>query len=250
MHPINKILSYFGVQLYKSSRQAGFPAEFRRRYNDDLKALLANPPSGFKIFSEIMYEKGIHPQNSVDAECSFVARHINRIRPESILDIGSYRHFIFGLLAHYSITTLDVRPRKTMLDTEKVVVGDAKNLPFKNESFNLVLSLCTLEHLGLGRYGDEIDFDADKKALREIARVLKSGGSFIFTTEITNTEPQIAFNSHKIYDHNVIQKLCAEANLFLIEEKYFSRSQNDYCSLAEVTSEPKKRDVYMGLWEK
>jgi len=53
---------------------------------------------------------------------------------------------------------------------ETVMVGDARCLPFQNESFNVVFSNCVLEHI---RRIDEV--------LNEVSRVLKADGAFIFT---------------------------------------------------------------------
>lgn len=72
-----------------------------------------------------------------------------------ILDIGSYRDFLLGILTTREVTTIDVRARQTLLKNEKIYTADAKSLPFEDNSFDMVLSLCTLEHVGLGRYGDE-----------------------------------------------------------------------------------------------
>ena len=54
---------------------------------------------------------------------------------------------------------------------KKVVKGDARKMPFEDNSFNTVFSNCVIEHI------DGID-----KVLSETARLLKPGGYFIFTT--------------------------------------------------------------------
>lgn len=53
---------------------------------------------------------------------------------------------------------------------KKVLLADAKNMPFKDASFNTVVSNSTFEHI-----------KADVKALSEVARVLKKGGLFFIT---------------------------------------------------------------------
>lgn len=53
---------------------------------------------------------------------------------------------------------------------EKVIVYDGKEMPFPDNSFNTVISNCVLEHIP--------DLD---KTLKEIHRVLKSGGLFLTT---------------------------------------------------------------------
>jgi SAM-dependent methyltransferase len=223
------------------------PKEFRAEYRRDLAKLKENP-GGFRIFREPLYEKGFHPENFIDYECAFAAFHIRQVNPKKILDLGSYRHFILGLLAHFPITTIDVRNRKPICQNETVITCDAKRLNLPNHSFDLVLSLCALEHFGLGRYGDEFDLSADQRAFGEMVRVLKPGGRLIFTTTVTRAQPSIAFNAHRVYSHEMLQSICA--GLIRVEEKFYSHKLKGFCSPEEVTTDPKCWDVYLGCWEK
>lgn len=64
-----------------------------------------------------------------------------------------------------------------------VIMGDIKNLPFSNESFDLVLCLDVLEH---------INFNEQEKAIKEIYRVIKHGGEVIFSL------PNLAYITSRI----------------------------------------------------
>lgn len=245
MHPINEVLSWFGLQLSRTRETP--PKEFMANYSQNLKELRENP-KGFKIFRELYYDAGVHPANHVDYECGFAAYHISRLNPKNILDIGSYRHFILGMLSHFQVTTIDVRDRIPISNNEVVVTCDAKNLNLRDNEFDVVISLCALEHFGLGRYGDEFNFDADKEAFKEMIRVVKPDGRLIFTTTITRAPPSIAFNAHRIYSYEMITTFCA--NLICEDEKFYSRRSGDFCSLEEVTIQPNVWDVYCGCWKK
>ena len=223
------------------------PKEFRAEYNKDLVRLKKNP-GGFRIFREPVFEKGYHPKNFIDYECAFAACHIGRANPRKILDVGSYRHFILGLLAHFAIATVDVRKRQPLSRNETVITCDAKKLDLPDHSFDLVLSMCALEHFGLGRYGDEFDPDADQKSFAEMFRVLKPGGRLIFTTTITRAQPSIAFNAHRIYTYEMLRSFCS--GLTCKEEKFYSHRWKRFCSLAEVTHDLRWWDIYCGCWEK
>jgi SAM-dependent methyltransferase len=60
----------------------------------------------------------------------------------------------------------------------------------------------TVEHVGLGRYGDPIDYDGDLKAIGELKRVVRPGGSLLFVTPIGRS--RIQFNAHRIYSYSQI----------------------------------------------
>ena len=58
----------------------------------------------------------------------------------------------------------------------------------------------SLEHSGLGRYGDAINPDGDKEAVEEAWCMLKPGGYFIFAVPMTcSSGGMIEFNAHRIY---------------------------------------------------
>lgn len=61
------------------------------------------------------------------------------------------------------------------------IQGDITQMPFDDEFFDVVMTISTIEHVGLGRYGDPIIPDGDKEAMNEIERVLKPRGQMIMT---------------------------------------------------------------------
>jgi SAM-dependent methyltransferase len=247
MHPVNKVLSKIGLRLTHASESVEIPAEFRKQYDRRLETLL-NQNTVFKVFRDFQYDAGDHPQSYMNFECEFAARHLRKSHPTTVLDIGSHRLFVLGLLAGYKVTTLDVRPRVSRLDNEIIVTSDAKRLDIPSDSFDMVVSLCTLEHFGLGRYGDEFDLDADTKAFNEMVRVLKPGGRLVFSTTVTRSTPSLAFNAHRIYNHGLIRAFCEK--LECVEEKFFSNEMGSGCSHEQVTIKPATWDVYCGCWTK
>lgn len=231
--------------LLKKWNQA--PAEFKAEYEKQLRILEEGSP--LQVFREPRYDAGAHPVSYMDYECAFAAHHLSRLAPKKILDIASYRHFVLGLLAHYQVTSLDVRERKVMVPSrETILVCDAKKLDLPDNHFDVVVSLCALEHFGLGRYGDEFDLDADQKAVAEIIRVLKPGGRLIVTTTITRAQPAIAFNAHRLYDYGMIQAFFA--GLICEEERFYDHKVGGFCSLEEITETPNVWGVYLGCWMK
>lgn len=243
MHPVNTFLSLLGLRLEPTKQ---FSSEFKTQFNRRL-AELTDSCSSFRIFPLPFDDTGEHPESYIDFECAFAAKHLNQAAPSSILDIGSYRHFILGLLSHYRVTTIDVRTRPPASVNETVITCDAKALELSSASFDAVVSLCTLEHFGLARYGDQFDINADEKAFREMIRVLKPGGQLILTTTVTRARPSLAFNAHRIYGLDMIRAFCT--GMKCVEEGFYSNALGRTCSYEEVTDNPSLWDVYLGCWE-
>jgi SAM-dependent methyltransferase len=75
-------------------------------------------------------------------------------------------------------------------------------LPFADRTVSSLTCLHTIEHVGLGRYGDLLDPSGTEKAAAELARVLAPDGALYVTLPIgrvTRTE----FNGHRVHsvDH-------------------------------------------------
>lgn len=247
MHPVNEILDLVGLRLGYAPKTAKGPKEFEKRYAEQFSQL--RKQSGeFTVYREFYYDAGVHPSSYMDFECEFAARYLQKTSPATVLDIGSYRLFVIGMLAGHKVTTLDIRPRESSLSNERIVTSDAKELKIPSDSFDMVISLCALEHFGLGRYGDDFDMDADRKAFNEMIRVLKPGGTLVFSTAITQGPPSIAFNAHRIYSYAMIRRFCEP--LDYVEETFFSNARGAACSREEVVSAHRQWDVYCGCWRK
>lgn len=129
----------------------------------------------------------------------FVARKIFLNNPQRHLDIGSR---IDGFVAHVAsfraIEIIDIREQRSKANNIYFRKADLMQLPIDIiEAYDSISSLHAIEHFGLGRYGDPIDYDGHRKAIFNITRILKRGGKFYFSVPIG---PQrIEFNAHRIF---------------------------------------------------
>jgi hypothetical protein len=60
-----------------------------------------------------------------------------------------------------------------------------------------ILSISTIEHDGLGRYGDPLDPDGDLRAMREVRGCLKPGGLMYLSVPVG--KDCLVWNAHRIY---------------------------------------------------
>jgi hypothetical protein len=76
------------------------------------------------------------------------------------------------------------------------------------EPVDAVVSYSSIEHSGLGRYGDALDPDADVDAMEQAWCMLKPGGlAFIGLPMSCEDTGSIEFNAHRIYGHRRLAKI-------------------------------------------
>jgi SAM-dependent methyltransferase len=142
-------------------------------------------------------------------EKNFILLALARLYDSSdiqILDVGSGESLLAYELAslNYSVTAIDIRPIALSHPNLKFVKSDICQSVFPSASFDCVIALSTLEHIGLGWYGDEIGVELDQKAVQQIYALVKPGGSFILTVPYGKAAVTPV---HRIYDRESLQKL-------------------------------------------
>lgn len=128
---------------------------------------------------------------------AWASRIIKEINPVKHIDISSTLHFCSILSAFIPTEFYDYRPAELNLSNLKSEREDLSNLSFKSNSIESLSCMHTVEHIGLGRYGDPIDPEGDIKAINELKRVVKPGGTILFVVPVG--KPKIMFNAHRIY---------------------------------------------------
>lgn len=124
----------------------------------------------------------------------------------SILDVGAAESLLSYELAtlNYSVTAIDIRPIAVSHPNLKFVKSDICKPVLPPNSFDCVIALSTLEHIGLGWYGDEVAENYDVEAVKEINGLLKSEGYFILTVPYGK---KALTPVHRIYDQKSLQRL-------------------------------------------
>ena len=133
---------------------------------------------------------------------AWAARIVKMIAPKEHIDISSTLHFATILSAFVPVRFYDFRPADLQLSGLTSEAADLIKLPFASGSVPCLSCMHTVEHVGLGRYGDPLDPDGDLKAIAELKRVVAPGGSLLFVTP--TGRPRIAFNAHRIYSYDMI----------------------------------------------
>lgn len=139
-----------------------------------------------------------------------VAGRIFANSPLRHVDIGSR---IDGLVAHVAsfraIEVLDIRdltsPSPNILFTRADLMDPDFPLVGYTDS---VSCLHALEHFGLGRYGDRIDYRGHLVGWENIGKMLKKEGKLYFSVPIG--EQRIEFNAHRVFSLTYLMKMIEE----------------------------------------
>lgn len=165
---------------------------------------------------------------------------VSRIRPSfsRLLDAGSALNFGFVLehpnlvSKNVTICTLEPEGESTKRSNVSYVYSDLRDLYFKDETFDCITCISTLEHIGMDNsmYTNDARFrESSEKdfllALKEIKRVLKTGGTLLLSV------PFGAYENHGYYQQFssemidlIIQKFQPKECL----ETYFSYTESGW----------------------
>ena len=158
--------------------------------------------------------------------------------PTKHYDIGSRVDYFITHLLSFKMPTimLDIRPME-IYGTEflSFVQTDATNLEgIEDNSIESISALCSIEHFGLGRYGDPVDPFAHIKAFNSIQRVTKRDGNIYIAVPV-DIDNKLQFNAHRIYTPQYVVDLFNTCNL--IEFSYASKDGLVRNSPLNITSQ-------------
>lgn len=111
---------------------------------------------------------------------------IGGLRGKCVLVVGSISPWLESIALHNegtSVTTVDYN--KPLLDPElrasepRLVARQMTEVMESGDTFDVIVSYSSIEHDGLGRYGDPLNPDGDLAAQKEIFLMLKPEGKYI-----------------------------------------------------------------------
>jgi SAM-dependent methyltransferase len=129
-------------------------------------------------------------------------------QPPSHIDVGSHHKFVALLSKAVPLTMVDIRPLALHMDTVRFQRGSILEMPYPDGTLPSLSSLCVVEHIGLGRYGDPLDWQGTEKAIAELKRVLAPGGDLYLTVPLDD-ETRVYFNAHRAFKESHFLEMIA-----------------------------------------
>jgi SAM-dependent methyltransferase len=129
---------------------------------------------------------------------TWLAGKVFNSKPPYHVDVGSTA-LLVGILSKFTqVCSVDIRPLPVSLPNLQVKRGSVLALPFEDSILLSLSSLCVIEHIGLGRYGDPIDPLGTEKAIAELCRVLAPGGNLYVSVPLEKSS-RVQFNAHRVF---------------------------------------------------
>ncbi len=140
-----------------------------------------------------------------------------------ILDLGHRGSYLSLELASlgYKVTGVDLRDYQFKHPNLTSLKGDFTELKLPSESFDAVIAVSTIEHIGKSVYGSNVYTDGDARTTEKIFTILKVQGIFIMSVPFGKYEET---NNYRVYDEHSLNLLLKN---FKIESAlYFKRKEN------------------------
>lgn len=180
-----------------------------------------------------VFEPGMVTTERV-VEYPFVYQHLRAVAGP-VLDIGSVHSRLPIALASrgHRVVGLDFLPYSYRHPNLWVVRADAIRCPFAAGTFDAVLAVSAVEHIGLGHYGDPAGGGGDRETVREIARILRQGGRALLTVPYGRA---FTDDSMRVYNATRLCELLAPLSVLALEFAWSRQGLWMPCSETEAAS--------------
>lgn len=198
---INHYIKLFGINpilFFKNLR--GIPFYFHDLFllKKQKRGQKSFPFRYYPIFDERFADSGTMSGHYFHQDL-LVAKKIFAANPVKHVDIGSRTDgFVAHLAVFREIEIFDIREQNSKVENISYTKANLMELPENMENYcDSISALHSIEHFGLGRYGDPIDYFGYLNAIKNISRILKPLGTFYFSVPIG--KQRIEFNAHRVF---------------------------------------------------
>jgi SAM-dependent methyltransferase len=143
-----------------------------------------------------------------------------KVRSEvKILDIGGAGSLLSKTLAELGFDTYVIDINDVDAGKAKFIKANIFDYDFPENTFNIIISISTIEHVGLSCYGQTIhDQDGDIKTMHKIYKWLAPEGIAIIT--LPYGKPHHPPSFERVYDENTLKNRILISQMEIIKKEY------------------------------
>ena len=132
-------------------------------------------------------------------------KHKSHFKGKKVAVIGSITPWYESIVIHYGGKPVTIEYNKITCNDPRVEVYTVEEFKDSDQTFDAVISISSIEHSGLGRYGDDLNPNGDLEAMADIKAMLNPGGLIFLAIPIC--QDSVTFNAHRTYGPNRLPKL-------------------------------------------
>lgn len=201
---------------------------------------------------------GAWPQQVGDSCGQFFGTAMRAAQPDlkpdaRVLEIGccEYDWLKTALVTWPEMTFTGIDWRRYKRASEATVIqGDVMRQEFAPGSFDWIVSISTIEHIGLGHYEkDPVQVAGDAAALDRCWEWLAPGGWLYFDVPYNPGRYQVVGTSHRIYDDAAIESRLRHEHPWREHWRGVAGKDDTHTLVASPTERRGGEDFYyIGLW--
>jgi len=168
---------------------------------------------GIRFLSRFLADIEVNPLFSARIiEYPVFFQHLDLKEGKHILDFGCAEDILPIHLCSlgYKVTGFDFRPYPFSHKNFQFIQGDILTWEPKPAVFDAVVSISTVEHVGLSAYGDPLHEDGDKIAIEKLMKSLRVGGRLYLTVPAGR---RCIEHIYRVYDSEGIKELVPNIEL-------------------------------------
>jgi hypothetical protein len=256
LRPVRVAARALGVDGTSVRGVARFPAYFSRRAAFARQAAASNGEFALGTAYPCLWDhdaQGGVATGQYFHQDLYVAQRIFANAPRRHVDVASrVDGFVAHVAAFREIEVFDIRP--IMSDVPGIVFHQSNVMQPSADLAAITDSLSclhALEHFGLGRYGDPIDYYGYRRAWDNLHSMLLPGGTLYFSVPI-GSQQRVEYDAHRIFSIPYVQDTLI-ANRYEIVGFAYVDDSGDMHREVDSTSDAAQRTFDLrhgcGIWE-
>lgn len=133
-------------------------------------------------------------------------KHKKNLKGKKAVIIGSQSPWYEAIALSYGMTVYTIEYNDITTNDPRINYLSVEEGFAKKDFFDVVISISSIEHDGLGRYGDPVNPTGDLEAMQKIKHILKKDGLVFLAVPIG--PDALVWNAHRIYGPIRLKMLC------------------------------------------
>ncbi len=138
-------------------------------------------------------------------------RHHDLIKGKTVAVMGSVEPWYEAVVLAYKGHPYTIEYNKLETNDSRLKLVTVEDFKKNPQKFDVIISISSFEHDGLGRYGDPLDPNGDLRAMQECLEMLNPQGKLILSVPVGGG--CLVWNAHRIYGRQRLPKLFRGWNL-------------------------------------